>query len=142
MKNKKCMTDKYKKLNEYVLNNAYKNFKWGEWDCCLFVVDYLEAITGKDYALLFRGKYDTKEGAYESLKKQGFANIEELCDEYLEIKPLKFAQRGDVVLFEHGEDKCLGLCNGDLSHFLTTNEGIRWIKTRHCLRAWSVKNDN
>jgi len=138
------MIDKYKKLNEHVLNNAYKRFQWGAWDCCLFVADYLEAITGKDYAYIFRGRYGTQKGAYKALKEQGFANIEEFCDEYFEIKSLKFAQRGDVVLFLNPSveksEQCLGLCNGELSHFLTETEGIRWIKTKHCLRAWSVKN--
>lgn len=134
------MTDKYKKLNEYVLDNAYKRFEWGEWDCCLFVADYLEAVTGKDYAYIFRGRYGTQKGAYKALKEQGFANVEELCDEYFQIKSLSHAQRGDMVLFAHGTEPCLGLCNGALSHFLTEKEGIRWIKTKHCLRAWSVKN--
>ena len=63
------------KLVTYLQENLDTPFKWGTFDCCLFAANAVHAMTGKDFAEPFRGKYTTEKGAAKALIKYGHGDI-------------------------------------------------------------------
>ena len=56
------------KLEKYLLGRHEQKFVWGESDCCLFVADTIQVLTGVDVGTYFRGKYDRILPAYALMK--------------------------------------------------------------------------
>ena len=99
-------------LNEFILSRSGMNFQYGGFDCCLFICDGIEAMTGVDVAADFRGKYKSKTGAGKICKKMngvlGIATA--VCKEmgFKTVAP-NYAGRGDIVYFEPGGSGAMGL---------------------------------
>ena len=121
----------------YNMISQYKNvpFQWGKNDCALFAADVVNAITGKDYAEEFRGKYFDSESAKDILQKIGKGNLEKTMDsKFRRIKP-PYAKRGDVVLYKNA----LGICTGSESFFYDVSGVIKSMKTMLTEVAWRVE---
>lgn len=86
-------------LFELVEEYRFKDFQWGEHDCCLFAADCCIAVCGKDPAESYRGKYTTEIGAKRALKQQ-HGSVEAAFDACFARVDANLAQRGDVVLFD------------------------------------------
>ena len=117
-------------------NYSSKDFKWGNSDCCLFICDCVEVMTGVDLAKDFRGRYSSKFEAYKLVKDLGFNSLEDLADSKLERINIKLARRGDVVMKEGG----FGVCLGKTSCFLTlggTSLSTN-IRTLDCELSWRI----
>lgn len=108
-------------------------FAWGSHDCALFAADVVLAITGADHGAVFRGRYRTANGAARALKKQGFAGLPDYLDSIFTRRPVSYARRGDVVLY----DGAMGICDGGTSWFVTA-DGLTPIPTLTCETAWGV----
>ena len=124
-------------LNEHIKLADTEEFKWGQFDCCLFAADFVKEITGTDYAKPFRGKYKTVKGAYSALKKYGRGKLVDTVSGILPTIPVPLAGRGDVVCTDLGGNDALGICVGEYSIFLTPEGGGK-IKTLDCKMAWRV----
>lgn len=69
-------------LNAYVTSidrrlRDGESLDYGKLDCCTFVFDFIERITGFDIMSDFRGKYGTKAGAIRALKRYGSGTLRE-----------------------------------------------------------------
>lgn len=73
-------------------------FAWGTNDCAIFAADMIEAITGRDFAIAFRGRYKSKAGSVRMLRAHGWADLADLADAHLK-RCTDRPQRGDVVLY-------------------------------------------
>jgi hypothetical protein len=123
---------------ERILQNRINNaqpFDWGTNDCCMFAVSVVEAITGVDYGIAYRG-YKTKRGAASRLLKAG--GVEAIATNALgEPKQRKMARRGDVVSFMSEQEVSLGICNGD-KIAAVSDDGLVLLPMSQALKAWSV----
>lgn len=54
-------------VSDYLTQCRFRRFRFGVWDCALFVADVLELSTGRDYAAGLRGTYDSREGYLAAL---------------------------------------------------------------------------
>jgi len=125
------------RLDEVIRNAKAKPFKWGEHDCCIFVSDCIEAMTGESFGKETRGKYSTAAGALKILKKtEGVDGVYELAEKYL--KPSVRVRRGDVVGFNNDGDCLLGVAVAGKAVFLTPIEGIVVFKLESCEKVWRV----
>ena len=101
-------------LSEFIFKRKDSSFKYGQNDCCLFVADAVEKITGVDIAEEFRGQYTTKAEAYKLLMNFSGGAVEEtfktLSRQYgfHEISP-NYAGRGDIVLVEGEMGDAVGI---------------------------------
>jgi len=101
-------------LSEFIFKRTNSVFKYGQNDCCLFVADAVEKITGVDIAEEFRGQYNTKAEAYKLLMNFSGGAVEEtfktLSRQYgfHEISP-NYAGRGDIVLVEGEMGDAVGI---------------------------------
>ena len=124
-------------------------FVWGEFDCCLFAADAVQAMTDQDPAASIRGTYSDAVAAAAVIANYG--GIAELAEAFflpmgaIEIMPL-FARRGDVVrlvmpVFEDAFAECGGICTGRDVAFLT-DSGTRSVSlvaaaAKLSARVWS-----
>lgn len=123
---------------------ACRPFAWGSHDCCLFVADCVQAMTGVDPAAMFRGRYRDQLGAARAMAwyaGQG-AGLEAVAERIAagigapEIMP-GLARRGDVGLavLERGPTLVLCLAN----HVAAPGEtGLTYLPRQAARRAWRI----
>jgi hypothetical protein len=122
-------------LYDYLEASKNTPFIWGQTDCAIWASTFVDQITGTNHAAQWAGLYDTEEGATALMIARGYANPEAIADAALTSRPVKTAQRGDLMLHPCG---ALGLCAGRLSYFLTPTHGLTPLPTTHCTKAWAV----
>lgn len=113
----------------------YRNnkFKWGEFDCALFVANVLYDLYGVDYAGQLRGTYDTEIGSHRALKQWG--GLTGFLDQTFHPIDINYAQRGDIVMVP---PRSVGICTGRRVACVTERDGIAYIPMRQGVSAWRV----
>ena len=114
-------------------------FVWGSHDCCLFAMDCVLAMTGRDLAAPYRG-YVSQRQALRMLKNHGgiVGIAEAVARQYAipEISPV-MAGRGDICLFDSGHGDTLGVCAGT-SIIAPGLKGLVGTPAREAARAWRI----
>lgn len=126
--------------DEIVASND-KPFVRGEMDCALFVCDCVLAMTGEDVAKRFRGKYKTRRGAMQQIRRQGYADLYALLVGTFgePLQSVRLAQRGDVVFIDTVSDAVMGIVDLDGRHFVATGtEGLQRHPIELANHAWRV----
>lgn len=125
------------RLEVFLRANAARRFKYGEWDCCLFVAAAIETMTGIDLALPFRGTYRSRKEARAHGRVAAIS--QRVFDTALEPVPVLKAQRGDVVLIQRSRDHSLGVLglNGR-DVVAVAKSGFLHLPLRLALSAWHV----
>jgi hypothetical protein len=84
-------------LADYITSHLGKPFAWGENDCVLFTIGWLEIATGRDYL----GAYKPWSSAKEAIRKVDDAGgLESLFDANLTRINPNFAVDGDIALID------------------------------------------
>lgn len=96
------------RLAAWIEAHREKPFAWGTNDCAIFAADMIEAITGRDFAVAFRGRYKSKVGSMRILRAHGWADLADLADSHLE-RCSDRPTRGDVVLYAGRHGAFLGV---------------------------------
>lgn len=137
--------------HKHYIGSRHTPFAWGTHDCCTTVCDHIEAITGVDVYAEFRGTYTDAASAVASIHKiTGGSTVEDAAN-YVTAKfsipellsPL-FAQRADVVLYDHPieggkTEPTLGIVDLTGQYALFTGEtGRLRIQLSKCRRAWRI----
>jgi hypothetical protein len=117
-------------LSQLINDKKEEPFNFPTWNCLMWAIDGILAVSGNDYGKDYRGKYETELGAARILKKYYEVDT---CQEFLEkhlnneAKPIAFARNGDIVLTNDPEltptDVTLfgfvpGICYGANSFFV------------------------
>lgn len=121
------------RLQDFVQSRRAEPFAWGRHDCCLFVCDAIQAITGHDPAADLRG-YSTEREAMRMLRAHG--GVRGLADARAGAAvPVLAAQVGDVGLLPLDGRDTLGLCGG--AHWLAPGaQGIVALPLDAATHAW------
>lgn len=112
-------------------------FQWGVHDCAVWAFDVRRALTGKDDAAAWRGRYSTATGAQRVLRHLGWGSLADGATALLGAPlatPL-MAQRGDIVL--GGDAPAFGVCVGVEAAFLLPT-GLTGLPMREVAMAWRV----
>lgn len=77
-------------------------FEWGRYDCATLVSSAIEAMTGVDVSVPYRGKsgWKSAKGAAAALKRGKVSSIHELTGQLFRDIPPSMAQRGDLAYGE------------------------------------------
>lgn len=121
------MSEFNSKFYEYLDENKNKTFKYGKFDCFLFVKGFHKTIIGDE----FIDGYTRKLDYIEKLNELGYNSIMSYCDDNLIKIDNTNASRGDIVLYKGA----LGLCDGINSIFLC-KKGYNFIKTKNVNRVY------
>ncbi len=98
------------RLAEALRQRARSRYAWGQNDCAMFAADAVQAMTGQDFAAMFRGRYRTKRGASQVLRAHGWSGLEEMVDSILPRHDDQARlRRGDVVLYAGRYGDFLGI---------------------------------
>jgi hypothetical protein len=126
-------------LDDYIMAARAREFSYGDFDCALFCADWIQILTGVDYAKQLRG-YDSMKDAYRIIGR--FGSVQAMVTELTGIAPTHqaFAQRGDIILMgpcrELGEAvEGLGICVGVRSAFPSV-KGIIDLPTLSASLCW------
>lgn len=134
------------RLDSFLHAHAHDSFAYGSWDCCLFVCDAIQEMTGVDPASSFRNRYKTRSEAYSAIREQLGAKSLRAAVESItstlgmqEAASMKLAQRGDVALIKRARDYSLGLIalNGR-EVIVCRSGGLCRISLNQAVRAWRV----
>ena len=133
------------RLHAFLMEHRSDAFRYGRWDCCLFVCDAVRAMTGVDPAADFRGSYSSRAEARRALIAHvGSASVEAVVEAVtakhgMPETGVLHARRGDVALIERSRDFSLGLValNGrDIA--LASARGLWAVALSLAVRAWHV----
>lgn len=123
-------------LAEFVEQRLNDTFQYGVRDCCLFVCDGIEAMTGTDPGSRWRGLYTSEKGARRVLRDNGgVAGLAGLVLGAPVVAAL--AGRGDVVLIDTPDGEALALCIG-AQIAAQGREGIEFHALASAKSAWKV----
>lgn len=125
------------RLADYLEAVGDRPFAWGWHDCALHSANAVLAMTGTDFAKLFRGRYRTAIGSARALKRYGAGTLEATIDTLFPSISRAFAGRGDLVMHAGA----LGICIG--GHGLFVGEeggaaGLVRIERAAWTKAWRI----
>ena len=133
------------RLARFLEESRGREFRYGDWDCCLAVCDAIEAMTGFDPGATFRGQYSTELGAIHVMLEYSGGNVIETVEletAVLEVEevPIARAGRGDVVLVELEAGPSLGVVDltGKRVAVAAHPRGLAFLPIARGLRAWKV----
>ena len=131
-------------LDLYLRSRNRAKFRYGSNDCCLFVCDAVEEMTGTDIAAPFRDRYHSRKQAYRAIEAYANkASVEAIAERIAaehgmpETKPL-LAQRGDVILVNRPRDFSLALVGLRGEFLAAANRGYEIVPMDFAVRAWHV----
>ena len=131
-------------LGAFLAAKAGRRFEWGCWDCCLFVADAIEAMTGVDIAASFRGEYRTYRDALKLMRRRCGdwpleITVEKVAEEYgmAEIAVAR-AQRGDMVLASNGRRLVMGIVALNGRELIVLSHRLMRAPMSAARRAWRV----
>lgn len=133
-------------LDQFLRQNRSRRFEYGSFDCCLFVCDCIQVMTGVDVAVKFRGRYTTREEAlaliHEATGTKSIKRVTELVTRTNQMPKVDvpFLQRGDVALIRRGgRDYSLAIValNGR-DAVVAVQDGLQWIPLASAFTGWRV----
>ncbi len=134
------------RLHAFIESRRSAPFAWGTHDCCIFAADWVLALTGKDIAADFRGKYHDEASCIALLKGMGYADAGAMMLDQLEAKwklpvvPPTFAHRGDLIQVQQpsGPALCVVGLNGKHAHGVSGSGLVRLRTYWDATRAWRI----
>jgi hypothetical protein len=131
-------------LDEYLQWKETVPFVFGANDCCLFAAGAVQAITGIDLAVAFRGKYKTEATAIRALKRYAGGGVRELMERMasenslLETSPLSLS-RGSVALIQHEGRDSLGIISLTGMHIVAPGiAGTVHLPLNRAITGWLI----
>ena len=129
-----------RRLTDALAASRHRGFVWGSHDCWTAAATIACAVTGRDPAAALRGTYDTEEEADAVLARAG--GLEALVAAAMvefgapECDPA-FAQRGDIVLVEAGNQLMAGVV-ADARIAVPGADGMHLLRLGRARRAWAI----
>lgn len=131
------LTDWRSRLNAYLLDVKCEPLSYGVSDCALFAAGAVQAMTGEDPAVAFRGRYATLRGGLRVLRKAGYRDHIDLTTYLLPDVHPAFAGDGDIAAVDTSDGLALGIFSGEVVYVLAPiGLGVR-PRTEAC-KAWKV----
>jgi hypothetical protein len=134
------------RLSGFLCERQHEPFRYGRWDCFLFVCSAICAITEVDPAAPFRGTYSSRaECRLRMVAYCGSASVRAVAESLFagdygmpETIPFR-AHRGDVALIKRSRDFSLGLValNG-IEIVALSAHGLCRLPLSAAVRAWHV----
>jgi hypothetical protein len=94
------LDDWQERLSAVLEDARTREFAYGEHDCCTHAADCIVAVTGRDVAAAWRGRYETQEAGLALARTKSLA---QLARRFFRPIPPVLAHRGDVALAPIGE---------------------------------------
>jgi hypothetical protein len=139
-----------RRLHVLIESSKAVTFAWGSYDCGQFAARWIREATGVDVAAAYRGKY-SDEASAEAIFLNGhpdlgsFAAAIAAANGMPEVKPVTYAQRGDVVWVDNSTKLnpskygALGVVHLDPRYAVCMSDrGTVRVHMQRWRRAWRV----
>jgi hypothetical protein len=93
--------------HEAMRKHSATPFTWGEHDCAILAADVIEAVTGRDLAEAFRGKYDSAESAKAIMRQHKIRSPISIVAKAFKKIPIAQAQVGDIAVIKTADGPAL-----------------------------------
>ena len=128
-------------LFNFINNNTERPFAWGKWDCCIFAVEGIKAMTGKT---MMKIQWQNKKEAYKFIANTG-RTLNKVTSKYAKQSNIKtieknFITAGDIVLLEdhlNDNEELIGICTGNLIACVS-EEGITYRENSRAKKVWRL----
>lgn len=118
--------DWQRRLNDYLVKVSGRPFRYGRWDCCIYISGAVKAMTDVDPMAEFRGRYTSRETALAALRELGSGTLyNTMRTKFGNPVPAVMAKRGDIAYHEGN----LGIINGRCA-LLLTDGGFLMVSIR------------
>lgn len=118
------MTTRRARLTTYLADCARRPFAEGSHDCALFAAGAVQAMTGRDIAAEWRGRYISTRGGLRVLRRAGFADHIALAAHHF---PVTHRPRiGDLAAVPTEQGPALGVVQG-LHIYLLAESGLALV---------------
>lgn len=131
------------RLDRFLGLASERDFAFGINDCCIFVADAVQEMTGEDLAKDYRNRYHSNREAIRLIEATtGCKTLRRFLMTALAQLPciqVEMAQRGDIVLVKRAQGVSLGIIalNGRLIAAASA-EGFLYLPLSLGLLAWRV----
>lgn len=123
------------RLERFVYAQQGREFRYGIFDCCLFVCGAIEAMTGVNPAREFLGAYSTRREARKLLAAAGGISAIAKRHGMTEL-PVSKARRGDVLAMKNMQLALVALNGKDA--LVVVESGLIAVPARIAIGAWAV----
>jgi hypothetical protein len=112
----------------------------GVSDCLRFACAAIEAVSGEAHWHLFAGRYTTRAEALRTLRAWGRSWTQAFTAFFgSEPAPAATARRGDVLTFDAGSERHLGVCVGaEVALYTETGLAFVPLSDARLIEAWRV----
>lgn len=121
------------RLASYIESKRDEPFAYATNDCFCFSLGAVQAITGQDCMLEFRGQYSNKLGSLRALKEIGQGDLESTMDSKFPEIEIGLAGRGDIAFF----DGSVGVVMGSFAWFVS-EQGLERVPREFWDKCWRV----
>jgi len=118
-------------LNDYIIANLNKPFKWGQADCVTFAIGWIDEVNGTDFLKRY-GTWATRKQAMRAIRSAG--GLENQFNKYLVSVNPNLANDGDIGLI--GTTTHIFVGHNILS---VSEEGLLFQTRTKAVRAWRHK---
>jgi hypothetical protein len=126
-------------LSEYLRSAAGRQFAYGQWDCGLFLADWVALVKGIDPAADLRGRYRRLEDVPGIGGRRGLIGILTGLARRLGLTATRQPKPGDVALISIGGAAPVGAIRGDRGWFvLAEGGGISCAPSARLVKAWAL----
>tara|TARA_Y100000114_G_scaffold77252_1_gene70953 strand:- start:565 stop:987 length:423 start_codon:yes stop_codon:yes gene_type:complete len=129
-------------LHNYLRDNRDRDFKWGDWDCCVFADGAIHSISGV-HVIPEELKWTNESDAMESIQKYGrtFANAIKKAARASGLEPIDNAQitAGDLCVYMNDNEEVCGICDG-YALVSPAEQGYAFNRCDTVRIAWRVPN--
>lgn len=127
------------RLSALLASAAARSFAWGEFDCCIFGCQVVQAMTGRVLMPGLPGSYSDEISAVRTLRAHGYRDLEEAMTDVLgSRRPVGLAQRGDLVLAAPRAIGVVDLTGGRVA-CLSSTRGLEYIPLMSGIASWHVE---
>jgi hypothetical protein len=115
-------------------------YRLGETDCVRLACEVHDALVGQPLWHLVAGSYDSRESALAVIARWG-RTWSQAFTALFGVPPVAVAhaRRGDIVTFDGGTDKHLGVCNGaSVCIYVPEGLGAVPLTDPRLLEAWRI----
>lgn len=136
MKLKTHKNDKWREsLQLYIIDCNNKDFCWGEFDCCLFVLGAIDAITGSENMQKVKGIYNNKQEAKNILGNYFNGSIIKTFNKnLLRLKNPMLARFGDFCYYKGA----IGIVLDSKCAFVNNKKGLVFVDIVNIKKAWRL----
>ncbi len=142
-------------LKNFMDAGSEKKYEWGSHDCCMWAGDWVLRCSGFDPCKVFRGQYDTFEGAIKALKKylgdagrgmppqELFHAVTIMLAWDHKLKPVRsrWLETGDLAVVRLPKNPvggALGVCHYRFVYTPAHQGGLAAYDMAHVARAWRI----